>query len=203
MVQGKIYAALPKINRMEETKMKQFFALLLSVLMLLALVGCGTEEATPTEPHDHSAHTQSGTAEAPSSDAAQEHDHNHVNYKGLNSKSYTLEDVIAAEGAEPAFSFDANNVTYYVYNNVSANDLRFTQVQYSFMGDYNRISCTSSGNADPQSVYMEWSNAMTQLYGAALVSDTGLIRWADHTGNYVTLTILNEDTVQLCFYFTA
>ena len=188
--------------------MRRIFALLLSALMLLALVGCGSEEATPTDPHDHSAHTQPGTTEAPTSatptdGGTEEHDHNHINYKGLSSKSYTLEDVIAAEGVEPAFSFDANNVTYYVYNNVTTNDLRFTQVQHSFMGDYNRISCTSSGNADPQSVYVEWSNAMTQLYGAALVSDTGLIRWEDHTGNYVTLTVLNEDTVQLCFYFTA
>lgn len=188
--------------------MKRIFALLLSALMLLALVGCGSEEATPTDPHDHSAHTHPGTTEAPTSatptdGGTEEHDHNHINYKGLSSKSYTLEDVIAAEGMEPAFSFDAKNVTYYVYKNVTTNDLRFTQVQHSFMGEYNRISCTSSGNADPQSVYVEWSNAMTQLYGAALVSETGMLRWEDHTGNNVTLTILNEDTVQLCFYFTA
>ena len=180
--------------------MKRILALLLSILMLLALAGCGGDGAAPTEQHDHDHETQPTGTEAPT---AEVHDHNHINFKGLNSKSYTLEDVIAAEGVEPAFSFDANNITYYVYNNVTTNDFRFTQVQHSFMGEYNRISCTSSGNQDPQSVYVEWTNAMTELYGAALVSETGMLRWEDHTGNNVTLSILNEDTVQLCFYFTA
>lgn len=184
--------------------MKKLLALLLSLLLLLALVGCGEAE-TPTESHDHSHETDPlpTDTEAPSTENVEIHDHNHINYKGLNSKSYTLEDVIAAEGAEPAFSFDANGVTYHAYNNVALDELLFTQVQHSFMENYNRVSCTSAGDSDPQSTYAQWQSAMTELYGEPLTSDTGLLRWLDHTGNYVTLSQLNEDTVQLCFYFIA
>lgn len=182
--------------------MKKYLAVILCVLLVLAVMaGCSeeTETSDPHAGHDH------GAAEEiiPADTAAQSHDHNHINYKGLSSASYTLEDVIAAEGAEPAFSFEAGEITYYAYNDITEAGLYFSQVQHSFMGEYNRVSCTSSGEEDPAAVLAQWQQAMTALYGEPLVSDNGMLRWTEHTGNYVTLTQLNEDTVQLCFYFTA
>lgn len=186
--------------------MKKFLVIFLSILLLVTLfTGCGKEtDSTESHDHDHGQENQPTQTVAPSSSAAPEdHDHNHINYKGLSTKSYALEDVTAAEGAEPAFSFDTNNITYYVYKDVALEELRFSQVQHSFMGDYNRVSCTSSDSGDPAAVLADWEQAMTALYGQPSVSDNNLLRWSDHTGNYVTLTQLNETTVQLCYYFVA
>lgn len=181
--------------------MKKYLAVLLCVMLMLVLMaGCSEEEASdPHAGHNHDAVVES----IPTDTLPQSHDHNHINYKGLNSASYTLDDVVAAEGAEPAFSFDVGEITYYAYNDVTEAGLRFSQVQHSFMGEYNRVSCTSSGEEDPATVMTQWQQAMTELYGEPMISDNGMYRWSDHTGNHVTLTQLNEDTVQLCFYFIA
>ena len=179
--------------------MKKVLAVLLCMLFVLALMGGCSEEETP-DPHaghDHGAVVET----VPTETEPHEHDHNHINYKGLNSASYTLDDVISAEGAEPAFSFEVGEVTYYAYNDVTEAGLHFSQVQHCFMGEYNRVSCTSSGEEDPATVLAQWRQAMTELYGEPMVSDNDMCRWTEHTGNYVTLTQLNEDTVQLCFYF--
>ena len=111
----------------------------------------------------------------------------------------------AAEGREADFSFDVGETTYYAYNNVTMDALSFTQVQYSFNEGYVRISCTYSAEADLEEIYSLWEQEMSGLYGAssALSEDGSVIKWADHTGNYVTLTYLNDTTVQLCFYLTA
>lgn len=195
--------------------MKKYLAGLLCIVLIFALMaGCSGEEASdPHAGHNHGEATESLTpsdsqeshdhGEEQTTPTQESHDHNHVNYKGLSSASYTLEDVIAAEGVEPAFSFESDGVTYYAYKNVTMGELRFSQVQHSFMGEYNRVSCTISGEEEPATVLANWEEIMTELYGTPVASENDMLRWTEHTGNFVTLTQLNEDTVQLCFYFTA
>lgn len=172
--------------------MKKILALLLCCVLVVGLFAACQDATTPTE--SETDHVFDETA------PQEEHNHNHVNYKGLTAAATTLEDVVAVEGREADFSFEANGVTYYAFNNVTMDGLSFSQVQYSF-GDHVRISCTSTTD-DPAGVEASWNEAMTALYGAPSESD-GMIRWADHTGNFITLTQLNEDTVQLCFYLVA
>lgn len=187
--------------------MKKIIALLLCCFLCLSLfAGCNQDADQPT---DHTHDENGNHVEEPSSSEAptqEDHsDHNHVNYKGLSSAAATLEDVAAAEGREADFSFEAGGTTYYAYNNVSLDALTFTQVQYSFNEGYVRISCTYSADGVLEEIYSLWEQEMTGLYGesSALNADGSVIKWADHTGNYVTLTYLNDTTVQLCFYLTA
>ncbi len=186
--------------------MKKIIALLLSCLLCLSLFAACSQNPAPSAsdpdvsgsnpPADSNASQESTPADA-------HEEHNHVNYKGLNSAGATLEELIAAEGREPEFSFEAGGVTYYAYNNVTLDELSFSQVQASFNEAYVRISCTYSTDVGLGDIYDQWEAHMGELYGAAAPLSDGAVRWADHTGNYVTLTKLNETTVQLCFYLTA
>ncbi len=189
--------------------MKKIIALLLCCLLCLSLFAACTQEpeATQTESAtESSAATTESSSQPETTEAEDEHaGHNHVNYKGLSTASATLEELSAAEGREPDFSFEAAGITYYAYNNVTLDSLNFTQVQASFAESYVRLSCTYTTDVGVGDIRDQWEEYMKELYGepAALTEDGSVIRWADHTGNYVTLTILNESTVQLCYYLTA
>lgn len=199
--------------------MKHFtktLALLLSCLLVLSLfAGCNSVEADPIETDASDVAEISPDAET---DPAQEdsheeeeehdhHDHNHINYKGLTSKSISLEDVAAVEGKNPDFNFETGGVTYYAYNNVTLENLNFQQVQFSFHEDYVRISCTDTYEdaAALADTLGFWGEEMDLLYGEGIPLDetSTVLHWADHTGNYVTLSQLNDTTVQLCFYLVA
>lgn len=176
--------------------MKKILAIILCCVLVVGLFAA-CQGTTTEEPESDHVHEENPTQEA---GGEEEHNHNHINYKGLTAAATTLEDVAAVEGREADFSFEANGVTYYAYNDVTLDGLTFTQVQYS-LGDHVRISCTSITD-DPDGVEASWNEAMTELYGAPTEGD-GMISWADHTSNFITLTQLNEDTVQLCFYLVA
>lgn len=189
--------------------MKKILALFLCMLLVFGLAACGVE----TEPEASASDDPAETAEAPTSEQAETpadietipteevHDHLHINYKGLEKKSATLEDVAQAEGREPDFDFASGENTVYAYNNVTADGVSFTQVQFTFGADNVRISCTVSGENTEEGMTL-CRDAMTTLYGDPTESG-GIFTWRDHTGNFVTLMTLNETTVQLAYYLCA
>lgn len=185
--------------------MKKLLALLLCcVLLVCLLTACIDDISEPDEPEASVATPADIETEAPATELAteapEEHDHVHINYKGLETAGYTLDDVIAAEGREPDFSFDVGDATYYAYNDVTLEDMTFTQVQFSFSDTGNRISCTYSGDGDQTAVMDGYREALTALFGEPTVSGS-TYSWRDgHTDNYVMMTALNETTVQVAFY---
>lgn len=187
--------------------MKKLIALLLCcVLPVCLLAACGTDGAeTPETEANPSVATPADIATEASaservSEASEEHDHEHINYKGLDAASYTLEDVVAAEGREPDFSFDVGETTYYAYNDVSLDELTFTQVQFSFSETGNRVSCTVSGDGGTDAALETIRAAMTAKFGEPSASENTYSWYDGHTANYAMLTVLNETTVQLAFY---
>lgn len=193
--------------------MKKFLLLLLCcALCLCILSGCAnraleddddsSSELTSEEITSEESISEEITSEESSAD---EHEHAHVNYKGLVSSSVTLEDIAQAEGRSHNFTFqDSDETEVYVYNDVTMDNFAFDQVQFFLKESYVRISCTDSSSGDPASLLAQWREEMTQIYGEPSVnSDETLMSWSDHTGNYVTLTQLNDKTVQLCFYLVA
>lgn len=187
--------------------MKKLISLLLCCGLLICLLSaCGAGEPaseTPTEASATEVTPADIATEADAqTDASEEHDHVHINYKGLETADYTLDDVIAAEGREPDFSFDVDDQTFYAYNNVTLNDLTFTQVQFSFSDTGNRISCTCSGDEDTAAVTEHILASLTAQFGEPSASESTYNWHDDHTSNYAILTVLNETTVQLAFYIT-
>lgn len=181
--------------------MKKLFAILLCCVLLVGLLtACGGDTA---DPDTSAAAPSDGATEASAADPATEApaEHNgHINYKGLETADFTLDDVIAVEGREPDFSFDAADTTFYAYNDVAMDDLTFSQVQFSFSDTGNRISCTCSGDEDTAVVMERIRDALTAQYGEPSGSDS-MYSWSDgQTANYVMLTKLNETTVQLAYY---
>ncbi|MBQ3355926.1 MAG: hypothetical protein IJG45_02255 [Oscillospiraceae bacterium] len=186
--------------------MKKLFALLLCCAMLACLfTACiddvsdldaakdGASVATPSD-----AATEASSA-SDATDASEEHEHEHVNYKGLDDGAITLEDVIAAESREPDFSFEVGEETYYAYNDVTLGDLTFMQVQVSFREAGARISCKCRYADDPADVMDQIREAMTAQFGEPAASGDSYT-WLDgHTPNRARLSVLNEDTVELVF----
>lgn len=168
--------------------MKRLLLILLGCLLLLAACG-GKDARQQTEK----------AAGASSSASSEEHDHNHINYKGLQQSNVTQEDMQTTEGREPDFNFESNGQTIYAYNDVSMDELHFTQVQYTFGEGTCRISCTFTGASGAEEAYQSYQNAMTALYGEPSDS-AAILSWHDHTSNFIMLTKLNETTVQLAFY---
>ena len=112
----------------------------------------------------------------------------------------------AAEGRAPDFSVEQGDTTLYIYNNVTMDDLTFTQVQFTYGETGNRISCTYTADSGLDAVMDEYREAMTTIYGAANVDSADaptFWTWRDgHTANYVMLTQINDTTVQLAFYIS-
>lgn len=183
--------------------MKKMLALLLCLLLLTALAAC-KDSASDATPSSDAAATDATTASdttAPTTE--EEDDHNHVNYKGLEDATYTLEEVTLAEGRAPDFSVDQNDTTIYIYNNVTLDTLTFTQVQYTFLDTGNRISCTYTADSGLDEVLESYKAVMTDLYGTPSEGsgNAPTFTWRDgHTANFIMLTQLNDTTVQLAFY---
>ena len=182
--------------------MKKILALLLCLLLLTALAACkdSTSETTPSSDAAASDAAPDATTAPPT-----EEEHDHVSYKGLADTSYTIEDVAAAEGRAPDFSVDQYDTTIYIYNNVTLDELTFTQVQYTFSDTGNRISCTYTADSGLDEILEGYKSAMTALYGAPAegTGATPSYTWRDgHTANFVMLTQLNDTTVQLAFYLS-
>lgn len=183
--------------------MKKMLALLLCLLLLTALAAC-KDSASDATPSSDAAATDATTASdttAPTTE--EEDDHNHVNYKGLEDATYTLEEVTLAEGRAPDFSVEQNDTTIYIYNNVTLDTLTFTQVQYTFLDTGNRISCTYTADSGLGEVLESYKAVMTDLYGTPSEGNgsTPTFTWRDgHTANFIMLTRLNDTTVQLAFY---
>ncbi|MGN1307441.1 MAG: hypothetical protein ACI4V3_07210 [Faecousia sp.] len=183
--------------------MKKILALLLCLLLLAALAACKDSASDTAPSSDASTASEASTAADTTAQPTEEDDHNHINYKGLEDASYTIDDVAAAEGREPDFSVDQSDTTIYIYNNVTLDALTFTQVQYTFSDTGNRISCTYTADSGLDEILEGYKSAMTDLYGTPTEGNNSnpVYTWRDgHTANYVMLTQLNETTVQLAFY---
>lgn len=178
--------------------MKKLLVLLLCCFLLAALAAC----AEKTEPSAPSESTQPSASSVPSESNNEAHDHNHIGYKGLESVNFTIDDAAAAEGRTPDFSVEQSGTTIYIYNDVTLDELTFTQVQYTFSETGNRISCTYTADSGLDEVLESYKSAMTALYGEPTEggNDNPTYTWHDHTANFVMLTQLNDTTVQLAFY---
>lgn len=182
--------------------MKKLFALLLCcVLVVSLLAACIYDEPKSDDPKSATPadiETDAPATDAPT-EAPEEHDHAHINYKGLETADFTLDDVVAAEGREPDFSFEVGEMTYYAYNDVALGDLTFAQVQFSFLEAGNHISCTCKYESDPAAVMNQIRDALTAEFGEPTGSGDSY-SWNDgHTANRVRLVVLNDDTIQLAF----
>ena len=190
--------------------MKKLIALLLCCALLFCLLAaCSDDTSDPDASEDVSVATPSDietdptdptdASDAPATEAPEEHDHAHINYKGLETADYTLDDVVAAEGRQPDFSFPVGESTYYAYNDVTLGDLTFAQVQFSFTDKGNHISCTCKYEGDPTALIDQIREALTAEFGEPTGSGDSY-SWADgHTDNHARLVVLNEDTIQLAF----
>jgi len=171
--------------------MKKLFALLLCCALLVSLLAAcikdTPESETPATPSDIE------------TEAPEEHDHEHINYKGLATADFTLDDVIAAEGREPDFSFEVGETTYYAYNDVALGDLTFAQVQFSFTDTGNHISCTCKYKDDPASVLDQIRTAMAAEFGEPSGGNNSYSWYDGHVDNHLRLSVLNDDTIQLAF----
>ncbi len=141
---------------------------------------------------------ESATDPQPPADATR------INYKGLETATFTEAEMKAAEGRDQDFDVPQGDAVMYIYNNVTLDTLAFTQVQYTFSEQFNRISCTYTGEG-PDATLENYKAAMTAIYGEPTSSTTGdgqtIYSWHDGvSANYLQLMLLNADTVQLVFY---
>lgn len=185
--------------------LKKALACLLCLLTVLAFAACTRNiDAQPTadDPSSATESTQPSQSDDPTEPDDEQPDRSVINYKGLKTADFTTEDMAAAEGRAEDFSTEQDGVTIYVYNNVSLEELFFTQVQYTFNEKNNRISCTYSADERLDEVAEEIRTAVTSWYGEpSMGSDGTTAVWRDgSTENYVMLTQLNDTTVQLVFY---
>lgn len=192
--------------------MKKLIAVLCCLSLLFVLAACGTEnEPATNEVIDHGDHTHvvtEGAEDTPIDDASEApiedaHDHNHVSYKGLQAV-FTEAEMHTAEGREPDFTVENSGITLYIYNDVTMDDLTFSQVQYTYHDEFNRISCTYTAEDGGEDMFAIYQNAMNELYGDSSATEhegSELLLWKDgHTQNYITLSRLNDTTIQLAFY---
>ena len=183
--------------------MKKTFALLLCLLLALSLFACKSQDAQTEEPTTTAAPAQSESA-SEQSDAAPE-PKSTLDFNGLTGKGFTLADVEKAEGRSCDFSFDENGTTVYVFNEMTVDQLYFSQVQLSF-GERTRISCTLSGESVTADTLNEYAGQLTNLYGEPSTDDADaptLWSWTDAQGNYAMLSMINDTTMQLAYYFIA
>ena len=198
--------------------MKKLFTLLLCLVLVLSLVACGGKDAETTS-ETVAPEAPSDTAEGSESVSEEAHDHTHINFNGQVTV-FAPEALAGIVGRECDFTYDQNGSTMYIYNNVTVEGLLFTQVQFSFNEDHNRISCTYSANTgdaenprDPAEISAEiqellenYEKNIEAIYGEGAHSEqhgSSLVSWRDHTGNYIILTQINDTTIQLAYYIYA
>lgn len=204
--------------------MKKLLALILCLSLLACMAACGVAEESEPANNGESVSTEpSGSGEEPISTeentAGEEHDHNHISFNG-QVQVFTPEQLTEVVGKEHDFTYDQNGKTIYIYNDLTVGALTFSQVQFTFNEDHNRISCTYSVDGGTEeaprdaaqiesealAVMESYEAAMVELYGEGTASEqhgTTLISWTDHTGNYIILTQINDTTVQLAYYIYA
>lgn len=183
--------------------MKKTFALLLCLLLALNLFACSSQDAQTEEPTTTAAPVQSESVSEQSETVPEPK--TTLDFNGLTGKGFTLADVEEAEGRSCDFSFDENGTTVYVFNDMTVDQLYFSQVQLSF-GERTRISCTLSGESVTADTLNEYAGQLTNLYGEPSTDDTAaptLWSWTDAQGNYAMLSMINDTTMQLAYYFIA
>ena len=164
--------------------------------------------------------TAEESQDAESSENAEEaHDHNHIGYKGQVTV-FTPDALAQIEGKECDFTYEQNGSTIYIYNAVEADGMSFTQAQFTFSEDHNRISCTytvgagteeapkdeETLKAEVSAILSSYEQSLVSLYGEGTRTEQHgyeLVSWMDHTGNYIILTQINEKTVQVAYYIYA
>lgn len=177
--------------------MKKLLALILCCVLLTGLLAaCGS--AGGKAPPFVSEVDPSAT-EVPAEAAAEA---GGINYKGLCTRTVTLDDVKAAEGRDPDFEFPMGDVTAYAYNNVMLGELSFTQVQFSFTEKNVRISCTADVETGVDEKLNEWKEVLIAQYGEPSEGNSTW-SWHEDSGNYIMLTAINDTTAQLVFYLCA
>lgn len=192
--------------------MKKLIALILCLMMLTALVACADSGET-TENTNAQAENNTSSAEG------EQHDHNHISYRD-RVYVFTPEELAAIEGRDCDFTYEQNDSVIYIYNNIAVDGMDFTQAQFTFAEDHNRISCTYTADkgtdeapraaeellADTEGQMTAYRAALTAKYGEGVESEqhgSKLISWSDHTGNYIILTRINDTTIQVAFYIYA
>lgn len=178
--------------------MKKTIALLLCLLLALSLFACGSSEtAQGEEPTERASDT------AAPSEQTKTH-RTTLEFNGLTGKALTLTDVEEAEGRACDFSFDESGTTVYAFNDMTVDGMHFSQVQFSF-GERVRISCTLSGEEATKDALNDCADRLTELYGTPSTDDAEptLWSWTDEQGNYAMLSMINDTTMQLAYYFIA
>lgn len=196
--------------------MKKLLAFVLCLLMLFAMTACVSQKVDDTTT---GADEVTDTTE---NNAAQEDEHaghNHISYRDC-ATVFTPEQLVQIEGREHDFTYEQNEATIYIYNGITVDTMEFTQAQFSFDEDHNRISCTytaDKGTEDaPKSAediqketddrLASYIEVLTQKYGEGVSSTqhgNQLTSWSDHTGNYIIVTRINDTTIQVAFYIYA
>lgn len=186
--------------------MKKQLLLLLCLLLMLALfVGC-KREATE-QPEDMTETSDSVSSSADDVSIVPEAEPDYLNYKRLHTGNFTQEDMVQAEGAEPAFTVEQSDGTLCCYNNCEIFGLQFVQVQYYFRA--NRITVTGNyscaeSETDEQAI-AKIRTAMTERYGEPSVAVTSsgdeIYNWYDGTENYAYCNVIVPGSIQLTFCF--
>ena len=196
--------------------MKKLLALLLCLAFMICLVACGEAELEEKNEQE-----EKGTeiSQDSTQESGEEHDHNHIGYKGQTTV-FAPEALAQIEGKECDFTYEQNDATLYIYNNVVVDNMTFTQAQFSFAEDHNRISCTytvddgtEEAPKDAELIKTEVAELLSSceqslvaLYGEGARSEQHgyeLVSWRDHTGNYIILTQINDVTIQVAYYIYA
>ncbi|MBE6985598.1 MAG: hypothetical protein E7434_08350 [Ruminococcaceae bacterium] len=208
--------------------MKQILSLLLCLVMLFALVACSNEKsAEETTAAPSNAPIDAETTAAPESNddnaseeqPSEEHDHTHINYRGRQTM-FTADDLSEIEGREYDFTYEQNGNPIYIYNNVTVDNMSFTQVQFSFSEANVRVSCTYTASKGTEEAPVSdediqketdeklasYKSALTAIYGEGAQGEqhgSTYTSWSDHSGNYIIMTRINETTVQVAYYICA
>ena len=207
--------------------MKKILAIVLCLAMLFALAA-GSQEKTDAETTEttvaseevtNAVETDTATEAATDATDADAHDHTHINYKGRETY-FDQNDLVEIEGREWDFVYEQGEYNIYIYNELTVDEMDFTQAQFTFNGETARVSCTFSTAVGYEEQELteddiktitedklaEYNTRLTELYGEGSSGEqhgSTYTSWSDHSGNYIILTRINETTVQVAYYIGA